>query len=155
MFIRIAYTVFIGILLALFIGVGISAFYSGPKPPETPAAMKYPRTIESTPSAEMIELQEQQDQKFQQFEKDNQSYSRNVSIVALIFAVAILGIALTIIKNVMSDGFLLGGVLTLIYSIIRGFGADDNMYRFAVTGIGLAIALALGYLKIVKPSSKS
>ena len=155
MFLRFAYTEFIGILLALFIGVGISAFYQGPKPPETPAILKYPRAVESTPSAETIQAQEAQDRSYQQFDQDNKSYSRNTSMIALAFAVAILSLGLVVFKNIslFSDGFLLGGVLTLIYSIIRGFGAQDNAYRFAVTGVGLFVALLLGYLKMVKASS--
>lgn len=155
MFLRFAYTVFIGILLALFIGVGISAFYQGPKPPETPTELKYPRAVESTPSAEIIQAQEAQDQKYRQFDDDNKAYSRNTSMIALAFAIIILSIGLVVFKKItlFSDGFLLGGVLTLIYSIIRGFGAQDNAYRFAVTGIGLFVALLLGYLKMVKPSN--
>jgi hypothetical protein len=51
---------------------------------------------------------------------------------------------------VIADGVLLGGVLTLTYSIVRGFNTNDDIYRFLVVGAGLAAAMILGYLKFVK-----
>lgn len=158
MFLRFAYTAFIGVLLATFVGVGIAAFYKAPQAPNTPAELKYPAqpvSPNSTPSAEFIRKQEEQDQKFKEFEENRQKYERNVSMIALGFAIIILVLSLTTLRNVyvISDGVLLGGVLTLIYSIVRGFGAEDSYYRVIVTGIGLLIALILGYLKMVKPNS--
>lgn len=153
MFLRFAYTVFIGVLLATFVGVGIAAFYPGPKPPEYPVSLKFtPPERDSTPSAQYIQDQEAQDQKYKEFEEQNKQYSRNVSMMSLGFALLILALSLTILKSmtVFSDSFLLGGVLLLLYSIVRGFGAEDNIYRFAVTGVGLVVALGLGYLKMVK-----
>lgn len=157
MFLRFAYTVFIGVLLATFVGVGIAAFYSGPKPPEYPVSLKFSPPVEkdSTPSAQFIKDQEAQDQKHKEFEVQNKQYSRNVSMMALGFALLILALSLTVFKNVtvFADSFLLGGVLLLLYSIVRGFGAEDNIYRLIVTGIGLAVALGLGYLKMIKPKT--
>lgn len=159
MFLRFAYTVFIGVLLATFIGVGISAFYTGPKPPETPVELKYPSAPMhegATPSAEFIQRQTELDQKFEEYTDQREQYERNISIVALVFAITILVVSLTILRNVyvISDGVLLGGVLTLLYSIVRGFGAEDSYYRVLVTGVGLAVALTLGYLKMVRPAKK-
>lgn len=169
MFLRFAYTVFIGVLLATFIGVGISAFYQqavsaltssaykAPKYPEPPVEVKYARPIpesgEASPSSETIQKLEAQEQKYKEFNEQNQAYQRNISMIALSFAIVVLVLSLTLLKNiyVISDSFLLGGILTLIYSIVRGFGADDSMYRFAVTGVGLLAALILGYLKMVRP----
>jgi hypothetical protein len=41
--------------------------------------------------------------------------------------------------------------LTLIYSVIQGFGTEDNMFRFLVVSAGLFISLVLGYIKFIKP----
>lgn len=62
--------------------------------------------------------------------------------------------SLTVVKNLIyiADGVLLGGVLTLLYSIVRGFGSQDTMFRFVVVSIGLVIALLLGYIKFIKPN---
>lgn len=55
---------------------------------------------------------------------------------------------------VIADGLLLGGVLTLAYSVVRGFNTNDDVFRFLVVGAGVIIAMILGYIKFVKPSRK-
>ena len=161
MILKYIYTVFLGVLLATFVGVGIAAFYPEPKYPEYPFA---PQRIyspdeqkDSTKAAEM----QKQDAEYQKVSKEfqdlSEKYNRNTSIIALTAAIIILIVSLTLVKNLVfiADGVLLGGVLTLLYSIARGFGSQDNMFRFFVVSIGLIIALVLGYLKFIKPINKS
>jgi apolipoprotein N-acyltransferase len=50
---------------------------------------------------------------------------------------------------------ILVGVFTLLYSVIRGFGTEDNMFRFIIVAIGFVISLVLGYIKFIQPSQKS
>jgi len=159
MLIKYVYIVFLGLILATFVGVGIAAFYKGPQYPETPATLKYPRYPEvstGTPSAEYIKEQEAFDEQSKEFQDQNNAYSRNVSMIALGFAVVMLVVSLVFLKNlpVIADGVLLGGVLTLAYSIIRGFNSNDDIYRFLVLGVGLITAMVLGYLKFVAPQNK-
>lgn len=163
MLIKYVYIVFLGIILATFVGVGIAAFYKGPTYPETPATLKYERPYPDfqtgTPSAEYIKEQEQFDAQSRKFQEDSNIYNRNVSMISLAFAVLMLVLSLSFFKKipVIADGLLLGGVLTLAYSVVRGFNTNDDIYRFLVVGAGLAIAMVLGYLKFVAPlpSSKS
>lgn len=156
MLIKYVYIVFVGILLAAFVGVGIAAFYKGPKMPEYPVEIQYPEIktdpFNATPSAERIKLQKEQDEKFKEFRKLDEEYNRNVSIIALIAAVLMLIFSLTLVKKIMviADGLLLGGVLTLGYSVVRGFGSNDDMVRFLVVSASLLVALTLGYIKFVK-----
>ena len=160
MLIKYVYIVFLGLILATFVGVGIAAFYKGPTYPETPASLKYgrpfPEATTATPSAEYIKEQEAYDAKSKDFQKQNDTYNRNVSMLALGFAVAMLIISLVFLKKIMviADGILLGGVLTLAYSIVRGFNSNDDIYRFLVVGAGLISAMVLGYLKFVAPQAK-
>jgi hypothetical protein len=72
-------------------------------------------------------------------------------------AIAILAVSLTALRRIalFSDGLLLGGVLTFGYSVMRGFGAQDNMARFAIVAVGLAVALALGYARFVRPMTEA
>ena len=161
MLIKYVYIVFVGILLAAFIGVGIAAFYKGPVYPETPVSLRFPEAaVEREPSATVsaVRMKEQLafDEKSKEFQKQNDEYSRNVSIVALVAAVLMLVISLTLLKEiaVLADGLLLGGVLTLGYSVIRGFNSNDDMVRFLVVSVSLLIAFALGYLKFVKPEKR-
>ena len=78
-------------------------------------------------------------------------YNRNVSAAAAVGAIVMLALGVTVLRRIalFSDGFLLGGVVTFAYSVLRGFGAEDNMFRFIVVAVGLAIALALGYVRFV------
>lgn len=155
MVLKLAYTIFTGILLTLFVGVGIAAFYPQPDPPEYPSTLNklYQITPSSTESAVMEKEQRVFDQRNRDFQKVSEEYNKNVSLIALVFAVAFLLVGLVLAKrlDIISDGLLLGGILTLIYSIIRGFGANDDIFRFVVVSIGLLIALVLGYIKFVRP----
>ncbi len=154
MALKVLYTIFLGILIALFVGIGIAAFYTAPTPPEAPAILQYP--ISSNSSVDLAAQKVAQDQ-FNQTQKTYQTayanYNRRVSIISLIAAIVILVVALGMVTKILliSDGLLLGGVLTLIYSIIRGFMGENTIYRFIVVTFGLLIALAIGYVKFIKP----
>lgn len=73
MLIKYVYIVFLGIILATFVGVGIAAFYKGPEYPETPLNIKYSRPYiepqNGTPSAEYIKEQEAFDAQSKLFKK--------------------------------------------------------------------------------------
>ncbi len=161
MILKFIYTLFIGILLALFVGFGIAAFYEEPKYPEPPISLRYPSplyleskesTIASQPTKGQIEQEKQQ----KKFQKDIEVYNRNVSVIGLISAIIFLIISLLLVKNLLliSDGLLLGGVFTLLYSIGRGFASHDNKFQFIAVAIGLVISLILGYIKFIKSASK-
>lgn len=159
MALKLIYTLFIGVFLAIFVGVGIAAFYPGPKSPEMPAILKYcsPDIAQNTTKFTEFKVQaEQFDKTEKAYQQSSQIYSRNVSTIAIIAAIIMVVISLTLLKQIqlLADGVLLGGVLTLLYSIIRGFGTEDNMFRFIVVSVGLIISLFLGYVKFIKPSAK-
>lgn len=153
--IRFIYTLFIGVFLALFVGVGISAFYPAPKYPEMPVAIKYepmPATG-AKESEEIITQRKTFDVQEKAYRKKSQLYERNVSMIAISAAVFFVAISLTLLKRIhlIADGILLGGVLTLLYGTIRGFSTEDTRFLFIVVSIGLAISLLLGYIKFIKP----
>lgn len=153
------YTLFIGILVATFVGLGIDAFYERPQPPEYPRELSYPQKMED-PNKPFIETEEgrriQQEFEQRQKEYDTQfkNYNQNVSIIALVLSVVILIVSLTLMKNLqlLSDSLLLGGLLTLLYSVIRGFMTDSSKFRFSVVAAGLVAALLVGYVKFVRPA---
>lgn len=159
MILKLIYTFFIGIFLAVFVGVGIAAFYVGPKYPEQPVILKF-CSAEIVKDAKQYAQFQSQAEKFDKAEKayfiQSQVYSRNVSIIAIISSIIIVIASLTLFRTILliADGLLLGGVLTLIYSVIRGFGTEDNMFRFIVVSIGLIVSLILGYIKFIRPAKK-
>jgi hypothetical protein len=160
MVLKLIYTFLIGIFLAVFVGVGIAAFYPEPKYPEPPAIVKY-GVMDKTGNCELSakaknEINEY-DKKEKSFQTELQNYNRNASIIALIASIIIVFASLTFFKAIMliADGLLLGGVLTLLYSVMRGFGTEDNMFRFIVVSVGLFMSLFLGYVKFVRPGKNT
>lgn len=143
---RAFYTVFLAILIALFFGLGVAAFYEAPKAPVH---------SEVTPKIEE-EVQREEATRFEaeqrEYQKEVQSYSRNVSMITLGLALiaVIAGLLLTNKILLLSDGLMLGGVFTLVYSIIRGMQTEDARFRFIVAAAGLMITVVLGYVKFIK-----
>lgn len=151
---KIFYTIFLGLLLALFIGMGIAAYYPAPKSPEYPSILNKVDKIETT---EQREAQDKYDADTKVFQKDFSNYNRNVFIIALIASIIVLVVSLifsSFLKE-LADGVLLGGVFTLIYAIIRAIMSEDMRFRFTAVSVGLLIAIILGYYKLIyKHSSK-
>jgi VIT1/CCC1 family predicted Fe2+/Mn2+ transporter len=152
MILKFIYTFFLALLVALFVGLGIDTFYPGPEMPI------YPTELDSVkPGCEETQnektVREQFNQAQNQYQKDIKPYNRKVSIASLIAAIIILVASLTLLKKIqmMADGILLGGVFTTAYSIIRGLMSEDSRFRFIMVTVGLVIALALGYIKFIKP----
>jgi hypothetical protein len=148
---KIIYTIFLGLLLAIFIGVGAATFYPAPQSPEPP--LIYERPVENlTPQQEREEANFRQEQ--EKFQNQLSSYNRNISIITFVAAMLFLVISLALAPkvDVISDGLLLGGTLTLVYSLGRGLVSQDSTYRFLIISMGLAVALILGYIKFIKPS---
>lgn len=145
-YLKVVYTLFLGIMVALFIGFGISAFYQEPKAPEYPTMLEKESSIETADEKE-ARIQFEKDQKT--YREAMKPYNRNVFIIATIASVILLGASFSFFKTFpdISNGILLGGVFTLVYAVIRGLMSEDSMIRFVVVTVGLAIALVLGYLR--------
>lgn len=146
--IKYIYTVFLGFILALFIGLGINTFYEGPPEPRYPVETSNYKQEELTDQQRAAQRQYEID--MSAYNKKYQTYSRNVSIIALVSAVVLLAVGLTLERmrlanTAISDGIVLSSVFTLIYSIIRGFISNDTKFTFIVVTVGVAISLYLGY----------
>lgn len=154
MAVRLLYTLFTGILFAVLVGVGIAALYPQPKYPEYPAGLSrpVPPKAGTSESAQLNQQQIEYDTKLQAFQPRIEQYNRNVSLIAIFFAVIMVVVGLAFAKQiqVIPDGLVLGGVGTLIYSIVRGFNAHDDMFRFVIVLVSLGVTLLIGYIKFVK-----
>jgi hypothetical protein len=148
---KVVYAFFVGILLAFFVGVGVSTFYTEPTYPTAPSI--YSRPVVDPNDADFKAQEADYNKAQEQYNKDISTYNRNVSIITLVWAVLFLSIGLILASriHVISDGLLLGGVFTLIYSLFRGFISQENSYRFGIITVGLIVALVLGYIKFIKP----
>lgn len=156
MVIKFVYTIFLALLVALFVGLGISAFYPGPKEPQYPIGLETNEKIGCEETQEQKTIRIEYERATRDFSEKFKSYSRNVSIISLAAAILILIASLTLLAKIkmIADGILLGGVFTTIYSIIRGLMSEDTKFRFLIVTIGLLIALVLGYIKFIKPKEE-
>jgi len=152
MVIKFIYTLFLALIIAFFVGLGIDAFYEGPKAPEYPSALNIDIKSDCLETAEHRALRENFDQEQKEYMEAEKIYSRNVSIISLVAAILILILSLTLLSKIkmIADGILLGGVFTTIYSIGRGLMSDSSQFRFLIVTIGLVIALVLGYIKFIR-----
>ena len=150
---KFVYSFFLGLLLVVFVGMGVASFYQPPQPPE------YPKTLETVKAGPDGYTEEQQraDDAYQQASKNyttqSEDYNRNVAMIVLAAAVilVVLGLTLHAKTDVIADGILLGGVFTLLYSIGRSFAGQDPKYSFTVVSMGLIVTFVVGYLKFIKP----
>jgi hypothetical protein len=158
--IKFIYTLFLGLLVALFIGWGVAAFYPAPQGPEYPL-QKEPAVFVSDGRSipTVTETTEQKAERLayekasRKFSKETfPRYNKTVSMITMVGAILTMIISLTLLSKIdlLSDGLLLGGVLTELYSIIRGLMAEDTKWGFVTVTIGLIIALLLGYIKFIK-----
>jgi amino acid transporter len=149
---RLIYTFFLGLLLAIFVGLGISTFYAAPVQPAYPVEITAPNKDSS-----LSQTAEQQDydQKMDDYNTKSKTYERNTSIMALIAAVALLCISLISEKKlrIIADGVMLGSLFTLLYSLGRGFASEDSKYTFVAVSISLVLVLYLGYHRFVQSAS--
>lgn len=143
---RLVYTLFLGLVLAVFDGMGIATFYESPKQPEYPIFSDAQLSQVKT-SPEVNAAQIKYEQQYRQYEKVAQAYHRNVSIIAMIAAVVLLVISFWLERknSVVTNGVMLGGVFTLIYGIGRGIASTDTKYTFIAVSVSLAVILYLGY----------
>lgn len=150
--IKFIYTIFLALLIALFIGFGIDAFYPAPEAPSYPFEIEQVKPgCEEDLETQASRIEYNKDQ--EDFIEKTKTYNRNVSIIALISAIIVLIISLTLLAKIkmIADGILLGGVFTTLYSIIRGLMSESSQFRFLIIAIGLVIALILGYIKFLRP----
>lgn len=152
--IRYIYTFFVGLFLAIFIGMGIAVFYPEPTPPQEPAVLQSIGKNGPT-EAQQHEIDAYNTQQ-KEFQHQQWHHNKYVSVIVLVCAVIILAIALSLSDKlgIIADGILLGGIFTLLYGIGRGMATDSNKYRFLVATIGLATTLILGYLKFTRAQIK-
>jgi len=145
--IRHIYSLFVGLLLATFVGVGIATFWPAPTMPTMPSFLEFGKadSLTAEQEAERTTFEAARTRYLADFSQ----YNRLVSIATITLSVALLVLGLVVGHRLelFADGLLYGGVFLLLYSIIRGFMSEIATYRFVVTSIGLVIALVLGYFR--------
>jgi len=140
----------------MFVGVGVSTFYTGPQYPKEPDEVAYIDVYENGETTEEIkQARKDYDKAWDAYQDEEKDYSRVVAIVTMVFALVLLYLGISQAEKLVgiSEGVLLGGIFTLFYSLIRGLMSGDDIVRFLVIAVGLVIALWLGNKKFVQDTA--
>ena len=132
---KIIFTLFIGVMVALFVGLGIEAFYPTPAYPD----IMWEENMTAKQEAAMQAAQTAYD------EAVRMRY-QIVSIVVTAVAVLIMVGSMFLEKRnlTLTNGLLLGGLFSLIYGSTVGFSAGSAMVTFITVGVGLAAVIVVG-----------
>ncbi len=77
-----------------------------------------------------------------------EKYNRNVFIIATIFGLIALIAGIVLKITSVSSGLMGGGILLIIYGIIRYWSGLENYGRFTIMGIAFGVLIWLGYKKL-------
>ncbi len=95
MAIKFIYTIFLALLVALFVGLGIDTFYPGPDAPEYPLELeKVELCCEETPVQTEAKITFNEAQR--KYQDEMKPYNQAVSIASLVAAIVILVVSLTL-----------------------------------------------------------
>lgn len=76
-------------------------------------------------------------------------YDRNVFIILVVLGLISLGLGFLVINaSPVANGFLGGGLLSLIIGTVRYWSSMDDYLRFIILGLALAALIWLGYKKV-------
>ena len=83
------------------------------------------------------------------YESVRNVYNRNVFIILIVLGLISLGLGFLVISaNPVANGFLGGGLISLIVGTIRYWSEMNDYLRFIILGFALAALVWLGYKKI-------
>lgn len=174
MFQRVLYAIFLGFLVCMFVVWAMAAWFPTPQwNDEYPGVERYaqqpiPPSSEElnflSPGESEIRIQEYEADRAvyrdweathedmeREFGKKMDAQGMTVALISLLIAVVVTSVCLLYSGRlqVITEGLLLGGIFTLIYSIGWCFVRAPKIAVVSV-GIGLVVTLLLGYIKFVR-----
>lgn len=144
------YSLLLGIFLTFFVGIGINTFYTQPVYHEPPSCM-----VPVGKEAEPVPMQQQCQKEIEANQQKTNTYSQNVSLMALVAAVIYVAIGFLVFRStqLFSSGFLFGSIFTLLYSLARGLNSNNHIFAFIVVVVSIILVMAIGYLRFVRKKS--
>ncbi len=166
----------IGILLAVFIGLGINTFYEKPEvnncnhnPIEVdesqcdyldqpvPVKEQEIKTYcwtqrEFTEEGETTKIVTEDPKYTECLEKnqeERENYSRNLFLILLVLGIIFIIIGVFISDVVaVSGGLMFGGIINIIHGIVRYWFQMSNYLRLGVIGVGLIVLIGIAFWKL-------
>jgi hypothetical protein len=152
----------IALVLAFFVGYGIEVFNPNPQIEDERDFYQYsdesecitaggewynerfPRPIEEGGK----EIQGYCNAPYKKIELERSKHDRIVFIAAVLIGLIAVIVGLILKKDTISTGIVAGGVLLILYGTIRYWRHADNILKFILLGIVLAVLIWLGYKKL-------
>jgi FtsH-binding integral membrane protein len=157
---RTIFSVFLGLMLTAFVGVGVYTFHPPPAQHEREIRelsrserairdSRPPGELTEAERAEVLELVARRDALSDAGEAARRPWGRTTSIILIVFATLTMGISLLRADQlpVISNGLLLGGVFIMLYGVGWIIATDESVARFLIMTGSLSITLALGYAR--------
>lgn len=163
------FSFFLGLMVVAFIGVGVNTFYPSPAQQQEQELQQLYRqqenlnratggkTLTAEQQLEFDRIQDRIDELQQKQQLDMEVWSRNTSIVLVIFATIVMGVSLIRSEQlqVLSNGLLLGGLFSMVYGAGWTIFSGTSTARFFVVAFALIVTIALGYAKFVRERKKT
>lgn len=162
---QLIFSFFLGVLLTVFIGVGVWTFYPDPVRQGTPLAerrdelfkkqeqisIKSGKDITPAEQQESARIQDEIEELDDVIEKERGDWAVVTSIILISFATLLMVVSLLLPEaaRVISNGVLLGGLLSMIYGTGWSFAGGDSRARFAVVSVALLLTLVFGFIRFV------
>ena len=164
---QLIFSIFLGALLVVVIGVGVWTFYPQPAGPNTPEGQRLEelyqqqeqvsirsgeKQLSAADQAESERIQNEINKINNDAREPRARWAVNTSIVLLVFATALMAISLFLPEHmrVFSNGILLGGLFTVVYGTGWSFAGGDSQARFFVVLVALILSVVFGYLRFVR-----
>jgi hypothetical protein len=161
----IIFSFFLGLMVTAFVGVGVYTFHPRPHHEsnhwELMELNRREQVIRSSRSpaeftaADREEIQQIGDERRRLLDASGtprERWGRSTSIILVVLATCAMAVSLIRAGQlpVISNGLLLGGVLTMVYGVGWIVVTDTSISRFFVISVALAVTLALGYARFVR-----
>ena len=123
---QVIFAIFLGIVVVAFVGIAVNTIYPEPR---------YEWTEGMTAPPDYYT-----------------NWQITTSIILLVCATVILVVSLALpdTQAVLSNGVLLGGVFTMVYSVGMAASSSQSWLRLVVAAVALAATVAVGYFKFVR-----
>lgn len=164
---QLIFSLFVGVLTAVVVGVGVWTFYPPPYGENSPKQQelqelqeeqgkyyetKSPENLKGEEKEEFDRRQERIDELNDEIQADHKTWAVVTSIIVISIATLLMAISLFLPEaaKVFSNGILLGGLFTVLYGTGVSFTGGDSRARFFVVLAALALSIGIGYLRFVR-----
>jgi len=157
---KFVYSLFLGGLLALFVGVGVGTFYPVSDYTDYPEYPQELNSVEGEYTEKQKKIEEKYNKTVEEYDQKVKDQSRNTALIVLAAAVILVVVSAVIEKraDVLGDGLMFGGLFLLGYAGLLGLFSGDSALMFGAISAAVLVTLALGYVKFVrapKPAKKA